>query len=417
MNHGTIAAGGRHYLWRWAATFAMLLALVGGSFAQVSAATADVPAPPGPTAPHAKHPATTGQRAPAASGASAAAVTPGNLYGWGYNSDGELGDGTEQYNDRYVPVQTVSISNVVNVSGGYDHTLAATADGSAYAWGYNYDSELGIGDGGYYYYDYPMQVVAPGTCPSASPSAGNLIPGACGYLKGVVAVAAGSEHSLALTSDGKVYAWGYGGYGQLGIDTSSTSYFDRPQQVLGPGGSGFLTGIVAIAAGEYSSYALKSDGTVFSWGYNSSGQLGDGTNDDSNYPVQVVADGPCPSASPSPSPSPNPAACGFLTNVAAISAGEDGYTALALKNDGTVFAWGYGGDGELGNATTNSSNRPVQVRGLNGNGFLTGVATISNGSYHSLARLTDGTVLAWGENSDGELGNGTTNNSNRVASQ
>ncbi len=281
---------------------------------------------------------------------------------------------------------------MVNVSGGYDHSLAATADGAVYAWGYNGYYQLGIGDGGYNsYYDYPMHVVVPGPCPAASPGgSGAPVPGACGYLTGVTAVAAGYTHSIALKGDGTVYAWGYNGDGQVGNGTTDGNYYDRPVQVVGAGGVGFLTGITAIAAGEYNGYALRNDGTVWAWGNNDNGELGNNNaTGDSGSPVQVLG----------------PGGVGFLTGITAIAAPDDGSHALALRNDGTVWAWGNNGDGELGDGTSTSRSTPVQVVSAGDSGFLTGVKGIAAGTYHSLALMTDGSVYAWGYNGYGQLGN------------
>jgi hypothetical protein len=154
-------------------------------------------------------------------------------------------------------------------------------------------------------------------------------------------------HSLALKDDGTVWAWGYNGYGQLGNGTNTDS--NVPVQVSG------LTGITAIAWGGSHSLALKNDGTVWAWGYNGYGQLGNGTNTDSNLPVQVSS----------------------LTGITVIAGGSR--HSLALKNDGTVWAWGYNGYGQLGNGTNTDSNVPVQVSGL------TGITAIAGGGYHSLA--------------------------------
>src|SRR5262249_5215680 len=134
-----------------------------------------------------------------------------------------------------------------------------------------------------------------------------------GFLTGVAAVAAGEQHSIALKSDGTVWTWGSNLYGQLGNGTFDDSL--TPVQVRGPGGVGFLTDIQAIAAGYAQNYALRSDGTVWTWGNNGAGQLGDGTSDDRSTPVQVKG----------------PGGSGFLTGIRAIAAGNSAY-ALALRS-------------------------------------------------------------------------------------
>jgi alpha-tubulin suppressor-like RCC1 family protein len=303
---------------------------------------------------------------------SLALLSDGTVSAWGANWGGQLGDNTN--NDNSLPVQVVGpggvgvLDNVVAVSAGGYHSLALLSDGTVRAWGYNRYSELG--DGTTSDSTSPVQVVGPG---------------GVGILDNVVAVSAGYEHSLALLSDGTVRAWGYNGEGTLGDNTIDNR--SSPVQVVGSGGVGILNNVVAVSAGTLHSLALLSDGTVRAWGYNGYGQLGDGMGNNSSSPVQVVG----------------PGGVGVLDNVVAVSAG--GYHSLALLSDGTVRAWG--GYGELGDNTNNSSSSPVQVVGPGGVGVLDNVVAVSAGFEHSLALLSDGTVRAWGNNREGELGDGT----------
>jgi alpha-tubulin suppressor-like RCC1 family protein len=187
----------------------------------------------------------------------------------------------------------------------------------------------------------------------------------------MVDINAGVKYTVALKSDGTVWTWGQNTNGQLGDGTKTNK--SSPIQVSG------LTGIIAVEAEAYTSLALKSDGTVWGWGQNDKGQLGDGATKDSATPVQVMG----------------------LIGVSAISAGV-GHS-LALKSDGTVWAWGQNTNGQLGDGTTQNRLTPVQVGGING---MTAVcAGLTPG--HSLALKSDGTVWAWGNNTDGQLGDGT----------
>ena len=183
-------------------------------------------------------------------------------------------------------------------------------------------------------------------------------------------VAAGGNHSLELKSDGTVWAWGDNTTGQFGDGTTTGSKVP----VLVPG----LSGVRAVVAAVAHSLALKDNGTVWAWGYNSYGQLGDGTTTDRYTPVKVSG----------------------LTGVRAIAAGN-GHS-LALKDDGTVWAWGFNLNGQLGDGTTRGRRFPVKVPGLSG------VIAIAAGGSHSLALKNDGTVWAWGHNIHGQLGDGTT---------
>jgi len=215
-----------------------------------------------------------------------------------------------------------------------------------------------------------------------------------GLLNDVIAVSAGSYHSLALKSDGTVWAWGCNYYeGRLGDGTAVDK--TTPVQVRGgESGEEFLTDIVAISTGYNHSLALKSDGTVWSWGDNEYGKLGDGTAVDKTTPVQVKG---------------GESGEEFLTNIVAISAGDD--HSLALKVDGTVWAWGNDGNGQLGDGTTVDKTTPVQVKGGETEEEpLVNIAAISSSaiSNASFAIKSDGKIYGWGENGKGELGDGTT---------
>jgi alpha-tubulin suppressor-like RCC1 family protein len=187
-------------------------------------------------------------------------------------------------------------------------------------------------------------------------------------LSNVVGIADGDLHSLAVKADGTVWAWGDNPGGQLGDGTMTRRIL--PVQLS-------LTGVSAVAAGSAHSVALKSDGTVWTWGGNQSGQLGDGTTTMRTAPVRVTQ----------------------LSGIVAIAAGE--FHTLAVKRDGTVWAWGNNGNGQLGDGTTVQRTLPVQVSGL------TGVSAVAAGAYHSLALKTNGGVKAWGYNGNGQLGDGT----------
>jgi alpha-tubulin suppressor-like RCC1 family protein len=313
----------------------------------------------------------------AAFGYAVALKQDGTVWVWGSNGNGQLGDGLT--NAPPVAQLASGETDVTAIAAGWGHTVALKQDGTVWTWGGNYTGQLG--DGTTAIQSTPVQV-------SGS--------GGSGFLTGIKAIAAGVGHSVALKQDGTVWTWGSNSSGQLGdgmtIDPSQPPYGQTtPVQVLGPGGSGFLTGVAAIAGGGYYTVALKQEGTVWAWGDNSSGQLGDGTTTSHSTPVQVLGAG----------------GIGLLTGVKAIAAAF-GYT-VALKQDGTVWAWGYNGDGELGDGTETGYSTPVQVVGPGGIGFLTGVTAIAVGLDHTVALKQDGTVWTWGLNEYGQLGDGTTN--------
>ncbi|TAL62002.1 MAG: hypothetical protein EPN85_03510, partial [Bacteroidetes bacterium] len=239
------------------------------------------------------------------------------------------------------------MAHAQKISAGGDHSLLICNDGTVKAWGSNS------------YYQLGNNTVSDSNIPV-------LVAGLTGT---VTAVSAGGFHSLALKSDGSVWAWGNNSNGQLGVTGVPSS--DVPVQVG-------LTGVIAISAGQYHSMALKSDGTVWTWGYNGYGQLGDSTYNMSTIPVPTYT---------------------TLVNVIAISAG--GNHSMALKNDSTVWTWGQNYDGQLGLGTMYDSLYPCKVPGL------TKVIAIDGGGSHSLAVKNNGTVLAWGNNGNGQLGDGT----------
>lgn len=209
-------------------------------------------------------------------------------------------------------------------------------------------------------------------------------------LQDIIALSSGNNFTLALKKDGTVWAWGDNGYGQLGNGKENTAHESIPAKVVGPEGNGYLQDIVAIASGDRHALALESDGTVWAWGDNSSGQLGNGDNDyqDSFVPVQVQ----------------NKNATGNLTDITDIDCGYE--HSIALKKDGTVWTWGSNEYSQLGiHPGIEASVVPVQVVGTIGINTLTGVKDIDAGRFHNISLNKDGTVFSWGLNSDGQLGN------------
>jgi alpha-tubulin suppressor-like RCC1 family protein len=237
----------------------------------------------------------------------------GVVWAWGAGYYGQLGDGTN--NSRTSPVRVSGLSNVIAIAAGVYHSLAVTADGSVWAWGYNGYGRLG--DGTTTNRSTPVQVRGPG---------------GTGMLSNVVGVAGGSSHSVALKADGTVWTWGENRYGQLGVSRQDYFTSPYPRQVLGPGGTGFLQNIKAIASVNLFTLALATDGTVWGWGYNLDGELGVSTTTKCNpgYPLLCA---------------PAPVQAQGLSDVTAISAG--GYHSLALRADGSLWGWGYNYQGQL----------------------------------------------------------------------
>ena len=211
--------------------------------------------------------------------------------------------------------------------------------------------------------------------------------GGTGNLGGIVAVIGGAYHSCALSGSGNAYCWGYNLVGALGNNSETTSLV--PVEVVGLGGSGFLSGLVQLAAGLYHTCALTIAGNVYCWGEGLDGELGNFTASTSLVPVEVVGVGDS----------------GFLSGVANISAGER--HACAVTSGGNVFCWGMGVSGQLGANSTSEESTPVEVVGIGGTGFLGGIVSVSGGFEHSCALSAIGNVFCWGDNGYYELGDGS----------
>lgn len=307
-------------------------------------------------------------------------IQNGSLWAWGRNADGRLGVGDEE--SRLAPTQ-VDLTGVRAVASGDSRSLAVTTDGAVWGWGFD----------GWGYIEWG------GNSPKKIHS---------DILTNIAAVEIGSNLFLALSADGKVYAWGANNWGEVGDGTET----QRNTPVLISQSSFNNKRVVAISAGYQHSMALTEDGKVWAWGVNGVGQLGDGTTEKRMIPTQVAG----------------------LANIKAIRGGNS--FSLALKSDGTVWAWG----------DINGSIIPIQVSSLSGItaiaagdqhcmaldrdgqvrvwGYffgtsypgpqlitsLSGVTAIAAGTERCFAKERDGSIWAWGNNSDGALGDGTTVN-------
>ncbi|MDF2192142.1 T9SS type A sorting domain-containing protein [Paraflavitalea sp. CAU 1676] len=255
----------------------------------------------------------------------------GSLWTWGYNFNGQLGDGTNT--NQPVPTQIGSATNWVSVSAGAFHSMGITADNKLWSWGYNGDGQLG-----------DMS-----THDHAEPAIVTVIATVTKW----VSVSAGGNHSLAITDNGKLWAWGANNYGQLG----DGSFFTRtqPRQITA------ITNWASVSAGASHSLATTADGKLMAWGRNHIGQLGDGTSTDRIAPIQI----------------------GSGTNWTSVSAGA-AHT-IGSTADGKIWTWGYNFYGQLGDGTTLTKLTPTQVGGAPGfTGLATtgSAATMEQGQYN-----------------------------------
>jgi alpha-tubulin suppressor-like RCC1 family protein len=334
----------------------------------------------------------------AGSSHSLALKTDGTLLSWGVNNEGQLGDSTNRTRDT--PVLVTNASNIVAIAAGGTHSLALKADGTLLAWGDDGDGQLGdntefsrksspinvadatdiiaIAAGA----EFSLALKSNGTMLSWGDNLSGQLGDGTDELRqskpvpvtnatDVIAIAAGSLHSLALKADGTLLSWGSDTFGQLGNDPS-LQLRRVPVSVLG------ASNIVAIAAGGTHSLALKVDGTLLSWGNDNSGQLGDNdllSKQSTFVPVSNAKD------------------------IISIAAGLA--NSLALQADGTVLSWGSDNAGQLGN-NDELSDSPIPMPVAD----ATNIVTLAAGGSHSLALKADGTMLSWGFNLDGQLGAG-----------
>ena len=279
---------------------------------------------------------------------------------WGYEDSGRLGNSLNTTTNKLVPQQVTDLtSGIVSISSGKlntIHTCALTSTGGARCWGGGGSGRLGNG----------------GTTTSTTPV------NVSGLTTGVVDVQVGETNSCALTSTGGVACWGWNDSGRNGNGiTTSTN------QVTAQSVTGLTSGVSRIAVGYRHSCAVMNTGTVKCWGLGTGGRLGNNAATTSATPVDVSN----------------------LTNVVQVSAGEQ--HSCALTSSGGVWCWGVNTNGQLGNNSTASSNIPVSVSGL-----TSGVSAISAGNSHSCALTNSGGVKCWGLNTNGQLGNNSTAQSN-----
>ena len=309
-----------------------------------------------------------------------AIASDGNLYSWGSNDYGQLGDGT--ITERHEPVQVKKPQGVsqnftwVQASAGYMFSFGLGSDGKLYSWGNNLHGYLG--DGTTNDRHTPGPVALPPNVPT-------------GFTWNQVA--AGSLHALGLGSNGKLYSWGNNLYGYLGDGTTNDRY--TPVPVIPPPNvsAGFTW--KQISCWGWHSLALGSDNWLYSWGYNLGNELGTGTPTEKELiPVRVAA--------------PQNTTSGFTW----VQSKMGDYYSLAIGSDGNIYGWAYGGSGNIGNGATNDKPSPTQA--FKPNGALPGFVwkQISNLSFASLAIGSDGNLYSWGGNANGQLGDNTTTQRN-----
>ncbi len=299
----------------------------------------------------------------------------GTVVGWGRDTDGQSARPAAPRGDVSTPIVIELPGKVLQVAMGGSTQYALLEDGTLISWGSNDEGQLGNG---------PLRATGElGRYPKPS-----IAPVRVTGLTNVIQIEAGAKHAVALLKDGTVWAWGTRDEGAIGDGQPKTL---RPVMAIGPTQVIGLQGITQIAATRQHNLALRADGKVMAWGLNRDGQLGNGTRDNGWTPVEVTG----------------------LDRVVAIAAGVASFGGNsfsgALRDDGTVWVWGSGVSGVMGNGTENPSPDdpggrnllPLQVKGL------TNVKALSLGFGHAAALLGDGTLRMWGHNGFGQIGVGT----------
>jgi len=240
----------------------------------------------------------------------------GSAMCWGYNSNGQLGNGSSGTGtDNATPNAVTGLESVESISAGNTHTCAVLDNGSAMCWGWNGNGQLGNDS-----------------------TNDNATPGAVTGLESVKSISAGLNHTCAVLDDGSARCWGNNTHGKLGNGSTTSGTDLTPNAVSG------LGSVKSISAGFHHTCAVLDNGSVTCWGYNYNGQLGDGTTSTSNSPVSVSG----------------------LGSVNSISAGGNinGSYTCALLDNGSAMCWGYNNDGQLGNGNNDNSTTPQSVLNL-----------------------------------------------------
>ncbi len=360
-----------------------------------------------------------------------AVITDGSVTCWGTATNGRVGGNTGI--NASAPTAVVGVGRVGTLSGiratagvaaisdGGLHTCAMRTSGAVVCWGNNASGQAtngvanasaspvlvtGLGDatGMIAAGDFHNCVLRPGGAVACwgfgvngalgnnargdvtSGSVTVLGVGGSGTLTGITNLAAGNTHTCGVGAGGAVYCWGVQTNGRLGDNVVTATVVLVPVQVLGVGGAGTLSGVTQLALGTTHSCALAS-GSVYCWGAGANGKLGNNLNADSGTPVQVVGVG----------------GVGTLSGVTAIGAGD--LHMCAVLTDASVVCWGEGANGKLGNNAAANSATPVQVVGVGGAGTLGSIQAVAGGTQYSCALTTGGAVFCWGLGTGGQLGN------------
>lgn len=321
----------------------------------------------------------------------------GSVWAWGDDLNGQLGRNTDLFQSVWTPYPVCAVGgvdcnvtrlqNVVQIAAGYEFSVALRADGTVVAWGRNVDGQLG--DGTQINRTVPVRVCAPGQVEGTPCTA---------FLSDVVQLAAGGGgHTLAITSTGQVYGWGHNKNGQVGNGASSSQRVTIPVQIA-------FDDVAAVDAWSGHSLGLKRDGSLWAWGSNDTFELGQVTSVIC-FSGQTCAELPSPVCTTNDAPCTTP-----FGNVASFSAGRRFSVAVGI--DGSAWSWGDNLESQLGDGTATtprpSPGRVCEVGTTAPCATSLSLAAIATGSYHALGLRADGSLVAWGDDDFGQLGDDAT---------
>jgi len=303
------------------------------------------------------------------------------VFSTGYNSYGQLGDGTSTL--RYLPVEITANfglnqdETIIYLDCGMNFSFALTSEGRVFSWGYNNFGQLGDGSTSIKY--TPNEITS-----QFGLSVGETI----------IMIKAGGNFSLALTSSGRIFSWGYNYEGQLGNGTSSASNPNPiPSEITLNFNLSEGETITFIEVGGASSYAMTSNNRIFAWGANYYGQLGTGTTTNSWIPLDITSN---------ITVLPGESITTFKSGTAHVA---------VLMSSSRIYTFGYNGYGALGDGTTTNRYSPIEITAQFTLNVDEAIIDLYLGSSHNIALTSDGRAFTWGLNNYGQLGDGTTTNS------
>jgi uncharacterized repeat protein (TIGR02543 family) len=307
---------------------------------------------------------------------SSALTSEGRIFTWGNNDYGQLGDGTTT--NRTTPTEITSQFNlhagesIIQVSLGIFHSSAITSEGRIFTWGNNGYGQLGDGT-----------TNNNRTTPTEITSQFNLPAG-----ESIIIVSLSFDHSSALTSEGRIFTWGNNFYGQLGDGTTTNR--TTPTEITSQFNLYAGETIIQVSLGYSDSSALTSQGRIFTWGINNSGQLGDGTTTNRTTPTEITSQ------------------FNLHAGESIIQASLGWGHSSALTSEGRIFTWGNNFYGQLGAGTTTNRNTPTEITSHFNIHTGETIIQVSLGIFHSSAITSEGRIFTWGYNGFGQLGDGTT---------